>query len=175
MHWNLIQKPTLIFNTHWTKSEVFHDGFLQFWTHLPIKSFTENFIFCTMTVLLYLAKKRNCSYRRRQLMKLLQMATGNAPQINSFFSQLLNGKIYYTPDNNKTRMVINKVSRFFNIVSLRIVPFTAQKMKFSITDFFSNREQIRTFLWIWSHLLKKTVMENFIFGQRFFLVATSCG
>ena len=100
-------------------------------------------------------------------MKLLQMATGNAPQINDFFSQLLNGKIYYTPDNNKTRMVINKVSRFFNIVSLRIVPFTAQKMKFSITDFFSNCDQIRTFLWIWSHLQQKSVMENFIFVQCF--------
>ena len=56
-------------------------------------------------------------------MKLLQMATGNAPQINDFFTQLLRGKVYYTPDNTKTRMVINKVSRFFNIVSLRIVSF----------------------------------------------------
>ena len=41
--------------------------------------------------------------------------------------------------------------------------YTAQKMKFSITDFFSKGEQIRRFLRIWSHLLKKSVMENFIF------------
>ena len=40
---------------------------------------------------------------------------------------------------------------------------TAQKMKFSITDFFSKCDQIRSFLRIWSHLLKKSVMENFIF------------
>ena len=40
---------------------------------------------------------------------------------------------------------------------------TAQKMKFSITDFFSKCDQIRRCLWIWSHLLKKSVMENFIF------------
>ena len=40
---------------------------------------------------------------------------------------------------------------------------TAQKMKFSIRDFFSKCDQIRSFLWIWSHLLKKSLMENFFF------------
>ena len=39
----------------------------------------------------------------------------------------------------------------------------AQKMKFSVKDFFSNCDQIRSFLWIWSHLLRKSLMENFIF------------
>ena len=36
-------------------------------------------------------------------------------------------------------------------------------MKFSIKDFFSKRDQIRSFLRIWSHLRKKYLMENFIF------------
>ena len=40
--------------------------------------------------------------------------------------------------------------------------FTAQKM-FSIKDFFSKCEQIRIFLRIWSHLLKKSLMKKFIF------------
>ena len=40
---------------------------------------------------------------------------------------------------------------------------TAQKMKFLITDFFSKCDHIHSFLRIWSHLLKKSVMENFIF------------
>ena len=40
---------------------------------------------------------------------------------------------------------------------------TAQK--FSIKDFFSKYDQIRSFLRIWSHLLKKSLMENFIFEQ----------
>ena len=40
---------------------------------------------------------------------------------------------------------------------------TAQKMKFSIKDFFSKFNQIRRFLRIWLHLLKKSLMENFIF------------
>ena len=41
---------------------------------------------------------------------------------------------------------------------------TAQKIKFSIQDFFSKCDQIRSFLRIWSHLLKKSLMENFIFS-----------
>ena len=39
----------------------------------------------------------------------------------------------------------------------------AQKTKFSMKDFLSKRDQIRKFLRIWSHLLKKSLMENFIF------------
>ena len=40
---------------------------------------------------------------------------------------------------------------------------TAQKMKFSINDFFSQCDQMHSFLRIWSHLLKKSWMEDFIF------------
>ena len=40
---------------------------------------------------------------------------------------------------------------------------TVQKMKFSIKDFFSKCDQICSFLRIWSYLLKKSLMENFIF------------
>ena len=40
---------------------------------------------------------------------------------------------------------------------------TAQKPKFSIKDLFSKCNQIRSFLRIWPHLLKKSLMENFIF------------
>ena len=36
-------------------------------------------------------------------------------------------------------------------------------MKFSIKGFFSEGDQFRRKLLIWSHLLKKSVMENFIF------------
>ena len=40
---------------------------------------------------------------------------------------------------------------------------TTQKIKFSNKDFFSKYDQIRRFLRIWSHLLKKSLMENFTF------------
>ena len=36
-------------------------------------------------------------------------------------------------------------------------------MKFSIKDFFSKRDQIRSKLRIWSQLLEKCLMEKFIF------------
>ena len=38
---------------------------------------------------------------------------------------------------------------------------TAQKMKLFIKDFFSNSDQIHSFLRMWSNLLKKSLMENF--------------
>ena len=40
---------------------------------------------------------------------------------------------------------------------------TAQKMKFSIRNVFSKCGQIRSYLRIWSHLVKKSLIENFIF------------
>ena len=40
---------------------------------------------------------------------------------------------------------------------------TTQKIKFSIKDFFSKCDQIRRKMRIWSHLLNKSLMENFIF------------
>ena len=41
--------------------------------------------------------------------------------------------------------------------------YTARKLKFSITDFFSKCDQIRRKLRIWLHLLKKSLMEAFVF------------
>ena len=40
---------------------------------------------------------------------------------------------------------------------------TTQKMKFSIKDFVSKCDQTSSFLRIWSGLLKKSLMKNFIF------------
>ena len=40
---------------------------------------------------------------------------------------------------------------------------TAQKMRYSIKDFLRKWDQIHRKLRIWSHLLKKSLMENFIF------------
>ena len=40
---------------------------------------------------------------------------------------------------------------------------TAQKMKFSIKDFLNKCDQNRRKLRVWSHLLKKPLIENLIF------------
>ena len=37
------------------------------------------------------------------------------------------------------------------------------KNEVSVKDFFSKYDQIRSFLRIWSHLLKKSLMKNYIF------------
>ena len=39
------------------------------------------------------------------------------------------------------------------------------KDELSMTDFFGNCDQIHSFPRIWSHLLKKPSMKNFIFSQ----------
>ena len=73
-------------------------------------------------------------------------------------------------------VLIEKLT-FFNsckgfIVSLSLLLLKLQackfckhckKMKFSIKDFFTKCGQTRSFLWIWSHLLNTSLMENFIF------------
>ena len=50
--------------------------------------------------------------------------------------------------------------------------YTAQKMKFCITNFFSKYDQIRRKLRIGSDLLKKSVSENFIFCVVLLLMRT---
>ena len=45
-------------------------------------------------------------------------------------------------------------------------------MKFSIKGFFSICDQIRSFLRIWSHLQKKSLMENFILCAVFLITLT---
>ena len=45
---------------------------------------------------------------------------------------------------------------------------SVQKMKFSINNFFSKCKQIRSFLRVWSHLLKKSLLEYFIFMHWIF-------
>ena len=79
---------------------------------------------------------------------------------------ILNGKIvierlvHHTVNQNKFYLCIP-----MNLNS--VISFTTQKMKFPIKDFFSTCDQICRKLRIWSHLLKKSLMENFIFAQFF--------
>ena len=56
---------------------------------------------------------------------------------------------------------------------IKSTPFlTAKKMKFSIKYFFSKCDQIRRRLRIWSHLLKKFLIENFTFCAVSFHITT---
>ena len=55
------------------------------------------------------------------------------------------------------------ITPFFPPIIYSSIVNTAQKIKICIKDFFSKCDQIRRELRIWSHLLKKSSMENFIF------------
>ena len=62
-------------------------------------------------------------------------------------------------------LIVNFETYFTHCYSVSIIfeKVTAQKIKFSIMDFFSKCDQIRRKLRNWSHLLKKSLMEKFIF------------
>ena len=77
--------------------------------------------------------------------------TGSRGYVTSIRKEKFLGKIW-----GRTKWMIVEQS-------LYLKSYTAQKMKFSIKDFFSKYDQIRCFLRIWSYLLKKSLMENFIF------------
>ena len=57
--------------------------------------------------------------------------------------------------------IVNKIEE--SPLAIFYTTVNAQKMKFSITDFLSKCDQIRSFIRLWSHLLKKSVIANFIF------------
>ena len=52
------------------------------------------------------------------------------------------------------------IRREAQMVGLR---YATQKTKFSVRDLLSKCDQIRSFLRTWPHLLKKSLMDNFIF------------
>ena len=56
-----------------------------------------------------------------------------------------------------------KANMYFYTYIFHLQELPKLKMKFSIKDFFSKCDQIRRKLRIWSHLLKKSLMENLIF------------
>ena len=73
-----------------------------------------------------------------------------------------------TKQVQKTHMILTQEENliWYEIRSRRLwITFsvTTQKMKFSIKDFSSKCDQIRRKLRIWSFLLEKPLMENFIF------------
>ena len=73
------------------------------------------------------------------------------------FASILNDKIKYFISAECSDSLLYKFETKGLFIS------AAQKIKFSIRDFFSKCDQICGFLRIRSHLLKKSSMKNFIF------------
>ena len=81
----------------------------------------------------------------------------------SKYETILNGMKPYVDIEN----YIAQYEPYVEYMKLLCALYTAQKMKFSIKDSFSKCDQICNFLRISSHLLKKSLMENFIFCEVF--------
>ena len=65
----------------------------------------------------------------------------------------------------KGRQYLKYLQKRCSLFQLRFTGILLHKNELSIQDFFSKYDQIRRKLRIWSHLLKKSSMENLIFGQ----------
>ena len=82
---------------------------------------------------------------------------------NSYFLVLKENK---NTRKKKTSFEVTEPIRlcsYWIILDLVQLNITSQKNKFSIKDFFSKCDQIHGKLRVWSHLLKKSLMENSIF------------
>ena len=75
-------------------------------------------------------------------------------------------------NSKKSKFIKEQETRglFRNLMGIKIpiLSDTAKKMEFSIKDFFSKCDQICRKLRTWSHFLKKSLMENFIFCEVWF-------
>ena len=85
--------------------------------------------------------------------------------LRMFSTSLANGT--YKPIDTLDNDCSFKTQSYYHRLRISEAYFTALRMKFSIKDFFSKCDQIRSFLRVWSHLLKKSLMENFIFCAVF--------
>ena len=64
-------------------------------------------------------------------------------------------------NSQKVRVFPLKVNLVIRLII--IIHSVQKKMKFPVKDIFSKCDQMPSFLRIWSHLLKKSLMENYIF------------
>ena len=81
-------------------------------------------------------------------------------QFDRFWRNILTFKISKLRKSHETVMTFYPRSN--QIIKNKNMHFT-KEMEFSIKDFFSKCDQIGRKLLIWSHLLKKSLMKNFIF------------
>ena len=62
---------------------------------------------------------------------------------------------------------VHAITKLPPFLKKHLFVFITQKVKFSVKDIFRKCDEIRRKLRIWSHLPKKSLMENFIFCEVF--------
>ena len=122
-------------------------SWIKFWSSVSISQMISNSIKLDLSIIIY----DNWFYCIGNI-KLFKCSS--CSNIHSIFFHLISSKFSAIDKYCNDLLLLRRLTWFTN---------TAQKIKFSIKDFFSKFDQIRIFLQIWSHLLKKSLMENFIF------------
>ena len=94
------------------------------------------------------------------------------------FEQVNAGWVSETAGTCKFNVIINAI--YINVLNINLNSFkltinNVQKMKFYIEDFLSKCDQIRRKLRIWSHLLKKSLMETSFFVKCLVRIQYECG
>lgn len=64
------------------------------------------------------ADENDCCVKRAQFVGLVKDITSASSYMTDFMAKVLDGNILYTPDNTKTRRVMDKVSLFFEMVGV---------------------------------------------------------
>ena len=119
-------------------------------------------------------KSRKCSHKRKKHKKInaYRKSVQAEPTVVVFVCSRLRSQLKGKQSQTKN----SRIQLFGNIQNYRKFKvsyyqflfqlcLTAQKMMFSIKDFFSKCDQVRRKLCVWSHLLKKSLMKNFFFVQ----------
>ena len=149
-NWFLVQKrnfTNLIFSTTWSFTKI-RPGILQIRPLCPPSSVEMN-----KSYWLFLRSKS------RSFSKFFYSPSRSLiPSLHSFQGTLFNWKIPF----NKFQSIFSNSNNWIRDLYMFLIPLH-KKMKFSIKNFFSKCDQIRRKLRIWSHLLKKSLTENFIF------------
>ena len=121
------------------------------------------FFFCIIRIKFYMYRKKITITDKTQkcFLKIIDppdyLSTMSFCRSSNYFVKVITSKI---PHKCQT---IGKLHHFAAPQIAPTVEFTTQKKKFSIKGFFSKCDQIWSFRRIWSHLLKKSLMENYIF------------
>ena len=113
---------------------------------------TVNENFCRLKIMKFLVSDENYNRQKVRPIKI--------KIVKMFPNKVANGFPSFTVFAKRSILDVWKGSEYGSDCYYEV---HAQELKFSIKNFFSKCDQIRRKLRIWSHLLKKYLMENFVF------------
>jgi len=89
-----------------------------------------------LNINLFPADEKDCCVKRDRFVSLVKEITGASSYMTDFMAKVLDGNILYTPNNTKTRRVMDKVSLFFEMVFMRCSLFLIYSSQFILFIYF---------------------------------------